>query len=910
MQCSRCRCDVAAGSRDCPSCGAPIDDGAGTATYANPVASRPLSTDPIDEARFIPGTMLASRYRIVSLIGRGGMGEVYRADDLKLGQPVALKFLPGSLAGDRARLARFHQEVRVARQVSHPNVCRVYDVGEADGQTFLSMEYVDGEDLASLLRRIGRLPANKAIQVARQLCAGLAAAHDRGVLHRDLKPANVLLDGRGHVRIADFGLAEVADGRREAYVIGGTPGYMAPEQLNGHGVTIRTEVYALGLILYEIFTGQAALERSGAFAAPRSSDSSRPTLPSTIIHDIDPIVERVILKCLEADQDRRPASALEVAAALPGGDPLAAALAAGETPSPDMVAAAGDIGSLSRAASATYLAFTVIALSSLAVLSPRLMLLSVAGVDKEPAVLVERARTIAKNLGYENRPVDEAYGYQGDLDYLRYVALHDRSPSRWDALKTSRPNGVTFWYRQSRRPMTSMTFRLYGVGRVRPDDPEETQPGMLSVRIDPAGRLVGLSSAPGPADASGTTSGTPDWRRVFAESALPMAGFSRASPQIPPANSAETRAAWEGADPDRPEIALRVEAAAANGRVVFLDAFPPVARIDQGRQASASARAERATALVAACITVLIWAGAGLLARRNVREGRGDRRGACRLSLYIAAIYLLANAIGAHHAGGFVGEIDLMRMLLALALYVGAGAWLMYMAVEPYLRRVWPEVLIGWSRVLAGRFRDPRVGRDVLVGACAGVLAALTMQLAGLASRWIGLPTPLLGLAAPGLPAGQLVVSARDGLEFVIRELNLATALVLVFAVALVFFKILLRSRTGAALVLVVLFGVLVVSQIPLEGLQGGEWALFLASLIISAALPVLLLVRFGVLSMIAWVWVYFLTFAVPVTFDSSAPYAETSWLIVGTILALAAYGFRTAVGRRPIALARLDPQL
>src|SRR5215467_10886101 len=226
MRCTRCQSDVPAGSRYCPSCGAPID-GTESATRVNPnPPPHPLRTNPLDEGRFIPGAMLTSRYRIVSLIGRGGMGEVYRADDLKLGQPVALKFLPGGFANDPARLARFHQEVRVARQVSHPNVCRVYDIGEADGQAFLSMEYVDGEDLASLLRRIGRLPADKALQVARQLCAGLAAAHDRGVLHRDLKPANVLLDGRGHVRISDFGLAVFADERREPHVIAGTPAYM------------------------------------------------------------------------------------------------------------------------------------------------------------------------------------------------------------------------------------------------------------------------------------------------------------------------------------------------------------------------------------------------------------------------------------------------------------------------------------------------------------------------------------------------------------------------------------------------------------------------------------------------------------------------------------------------------------
>ena len=153
------------------------------------------STAEIDHGRFAPGSILDQRYRIVGRLGKGGMGEVYRADDLRLGQPVALKFLPESVDRDPARLTQLHTEVRMARQVSHPNVCRVYDVGEYEGHTFLSMEYVDGEDLASLFRRIGRFPQDRAIELARQICAGLAAAHDRGVVHRDLKPANIMLDG-------------------------------------------------------------------------------------------------------------------------------------------------------------------------------------------------------------------------------------------------------------------------------------------------------------------------------------------------------------------------------------------------------------------------------------------------------------------------------------------------------------------------------------------------------------------------------------------------------------------------------------------------------------------------------------------------------------------------------------------
>ena len=154
-------------------------------TAARPVAPRDDQT-----TRFTPGTLVAGRYRIVSPLGKGGMGEVYRADDIRLGQPVALKFLPAALAADSSRLERLVDEVRIGRQISHPNVCRLYDIGEAAGHHFLVMEYVDGEDLASLLRRIGRLPGDKALEIARGLCAGLAAAHENGIIHRDLKPDN------------------------------------------------------------------------------------------------------------------------------------------------------------------------------------------------------------------------------------------------------------------------------------------------------------------------------------------------------------------------------------------------------------------------------------------------------------------------------------------------------------------------------------------------------------------------------------------------------------------------------------------------------------------------------------------------------------------------------------------------
>src|SRR5262245_2194388 len=342
MRCPACRHDVIAASQFCPSCGARI--GSSAAATQTAIDSY-LHTGPPDGTQVAQGTVLNGRDRIFGLIGRGGMGEVYRADDLTLSQPVPLKFLPKQTAYRAEQLERFRAEVRLARQISHPNVCRVHDIAEAAGQVFLSMEYVDGEDLASLLRRIGRLPQDKALDIARQLCDGLAAAHARKVLHRDLKPANVLIDGRGQAHLADFGLADFAGRHRGTAEVAGTPGYMAPEQLDGRELSTRTDLHALGLVMYEMFTGRRALSADGA-ASDRLRAWTPPVSPSTHVPELDPAIDRIIMRCLEPDPARRPASAEAVAAALPGGNALTAMIAAGETPSPETVAAAGEPGTL------------------------------------------------------------------------------------------------------------------------------------------------------------------------------------------------------------------------------------------------------------------------------------------------------------------------------------------------------------------------------------------------------------------------------------------------------------------------------------------------------------------------------------------------------------------------------------
>ena len=264
------------------------------------------------------GKVLAGRYRILRLLGRGGMGEVFQAEDLVLGQAVALKLLPTSLEGYTEHQRRLLEEVRLARQVTHANICRVHHVEEVDGIFFLTMEWIDGETLAERLEREGRLPGTQTVEIAHQICRGLTAAHERGVLHRDLKPANIMIDRQGMVRLTDFGLAALAEETEEDKSLGlGTPSYMAPELFNGCPASVRSDLYALGAVLYKLVTGRPTLNARSVQELAILVHDTAPEPPSSHVKNLDAALERTILRCLEKNPQKRPLSALEVAAMLP-----------------------------------------------------------------------------------------------------------------------------------------------------------------------------------------------------------------------------------------------------------------------------------------------------------------------------------------------------------------------------------------------------------------------------------------------------------------------------------------------------------------------------------------------------------------------------------------------------------------
>jgi hypothetical protein len=890
--CPACNNDTPDGSRFCPSCGGALDPSVSDATRtsieddraseASPAPPPSTSQPSLDKARFLPGTELAGRYRIVGLLGRGGMGEVYRAEDLKLGRPVALKFLPSGLERDPGRLERLLNEVSVALRVTHANVCRVYDIAESEGQHFLSMEYVDGEDLGSLLRRIGHLPKDKALQIARQMCAGLAAAHDEGILHRDLKPANVMLDGRGRAKIADFGLARLEHTIEGDEVRSGTPAYMAPEQLAGKEVTVRSDIYSLGLVLYELFTGKPAVTGKTAAEITKQHQRTTPTSPSSHVEGFDPAVERVILRCLERDPANRPGSAMAVAAALPGGDPLAAALAAGETPSPQMVADAGTEGGLRPPVALACVAVLLAGTIGVGFAVGSSFLVAQAPFDRAPQLLRAKAEEIIKTAGYTEPPTDWTSDYESDGDWLTH-ARQQPAESRWTDVSTVRPSPVHYWYRQSPRNLVtpSMTFV------VTPDNPPETVSGMAGVRLDSRAQLLRLLVVPPQRDESETPPSDVDWSPLIEASGLEPSSLTSVRPIWNPPVAHDVRVAWETTYPDQPDVTVRVEAAAYRGRPVWFEVILPWTRAS-GMAAAPSTAGQTAANVALLSIFGMIVIGGGLLARRNLRLGRGDRQGAFRVAVLVLSQTVLAWSALAHHVLAFA-EVGWVVWVLSRGLFFGACFWMSYVALEPYVRRLWPETLITWSRLIQGRFNDPRVGRDVLLG---GVAASVIL----LFSRvWFDALKPSLGMGASEpnswvwfLEGGQAIFYGIGA--SLLGALQGAMGLLLL----IVLFRILLRNRWAAIIAMWLLWS-------TVQTLGSADPSIDWIFHLLTNAVFLFVLIRLGLLAGIATLWFVLLALSIPFTVDFSSWYAVYSLIAVAVLVAVALYSFYISLAGRPL---------
>jgi serine/threonine-protein kinase len=667
------------------------------------------STD-FRHGRFEPGQRLGSRYRIVARLGAGGMGEVYRADDLELGQSVALKFLPEHVATDESWLRRFRNEVRTARHIAHPNVCRIYDIAEQDGHVFLSMEYVDGEDLSGVLRRLGRPSPEKAVEIARQICLGLAAAHDSKVLHRDLKPANIMIDGRGRVRITDFGLAGFLDELEGVEARAGTPAYMAPEQLDRGEVSIRSDIYTLGLILHELFTGRSVFDTNDVEELKRKHASGSVTPPSTTTDEIDPAVERVIRRCLEADPEQRPQSAYQVLAALPGGDPLAMALAAGEMPSPELVANARDAGGLrpllAVGLGAALLAFLAITYSFYAgtTVMP----------ERSPAVLSVVAGQILEELGYGDLPRASVSGY--DVNAQLYTSLRSSPRSYEELAGGDWPPRFRYWRRWTDGRFEPVHFHVPEV--LAFDGAIRDSTGTATVALDSTGRLIGLLVSPSLPGSSPVPLEDVDWSPVFDRANLDEADATEVPPGTRPPVDCDEVVAWRIEGSDERGDSVTVQMGAAGGRANYFEYLGLDASMGETYEKT-SATTMTWNVYVSTTIEILMV----VFAFHNVRRGRGDRRNALRCALLLGGLFGVLELLSLPLAGpiepwwiidsvwGRAGGHVLIHALVV---------WVMYMAVEPYVRQIWPRMLVGLVRLLSGRLRDPAVGREVLIGVATG----------------------------------------------------------------------------------------------------------------------------------------------------------------------------------------------
>jgi serine/threonine-protein kinase len=794
------------------------------------------------------------------------MGEVYRADDLKIGQPVALKFLPADLERDPSRLQRLLGEVRIARQVSHPNVCRVHDVVELDGHHFITMEYVDGEDLAALLRRIGRLPQEKALDLARQIGAGLAAAHVQGIVHRDLKPANIMLDGQGRARITDFGLATAAEAARGKEALSGTPAYMAPEQRAGGEITPRTDVYALGLVLFEMFTGRKAL-RSSTQPASDSRAGEMTGSPSSFVPGLDPAIDSGILRCLETDPAKRPDSAVGLLAVLPGGDPLEAALRAGETPSPEMVAAAGEEGSPSSAK-----AWGWFGLALLAAVAAILLFAGATGLDQvpmphSPDILRERARDIVHRFGGDGTPRSVEWWFDLDDGYTEWSLGKNPPPS----LAGVRPSPLQFHYRDSPAPMVSNES-------MRPTrrDPAPFWSGESYVALDPQGNLLEFSRIGRQVAPTDTGHVAPvDWNPVLALTGVDIHDLRAVQPLWTPDVPCDARSAWVA---NRRGGTARIEAAAWRGKPVWLRTIAPWERAERESQGTPYGYAGLAFFVAMVAIIVLAFA---VLARHNLRLGRSDTRGALRAALTVFISFTLADALVFRWT---IEPIHLFRWMLRLHYLPALAAWLVYLGIEPFLRRRWPRRLIASTRLLTGRLADPLVGREVLLGFLAGTAIVLARCLPAVLERRSD-ASFLVGVVPLGRGADYWAMIADILGEGVMRGLSSFGTLLLL--------RVLFRRDAAAWLGLGIMW---VLISVPSWNMSALEWLG-----IVAATACFVLAVRVGLVAAMVAVIVSDIIAVTPLTLDFSRWYAWRTGAAALLLFAIAVWGFRAAMGRRRI---------
>ena len=684
-----------------------------------------------------------------------------------------------------------------------------------------------------------------------------------------------MLDQAGKVRLMDFGLATV--GAAED-VRAGTPAYMAPEQLLGREATERSDIYALGLVLYELFTGRRAFTASTLNELIEQHQRGDLTPPGAIVPGLDPAIDRVILRALDPDPARRPGSALALSAALPGGDPLAAALAAGETPSPEMVAAAGEGAGLARRVALPIFLLALLGMADSYVVALWTHPLERIRPELTGEVLAQKARDALRQLGYDERPVDEHYGFEWDGALIRHVREEDDSPE-WDAVVTSRPSPLIFRYRRSQSPMLGLQFHhdLLTPGIVTMDDPAPIESGMIQLTLDHAGHLISFEAIPPQReDSPGAQPAALDWGPVLSLAGFDPASLQPVEPQWNWLASADTRAAWTGEWPGsgRP---LRIEAAALRGRPVAFQAIGQWTR--PWRTPEPGSGQETALVTVIFFLTIAVLVAAGTLAVKNQREGRGDMRGAQSLAGAVAVLLWILWLCQVH-VSGTVGLLGIFLLAVCTTVFYAVLFWALYLALEPFVRRHWPQTLVSWTMLLSGRVRDQVVGRDVLIGVLLGAVTGLLIRSVELTSAglmWI--PTDLLDGSRS--TAGLLVMTVLQAIR---------TALF--FAFILFLLKLLLRNQWLAAAAFALIFAGLDF----LEALTGDQPMIDVVVTILIFGLFAFAFLRWGLTTLAVGVMVTELLLMLPATASLGAWYVGSAMLVLALPVALATWALFTTI--------------
>ncbi len=605
------------------------------------------------------------------------------------------------------------------------------------------------------------------------------------------------------------------------------------------------------------------------------------------MRDLDPAVERIILRCLERDPARRPASALVVAAALPGGDPLAAALASGETPSPDALAAAAETDAIAVGRGLALVGALVACIAIYVVLSPRATMADLVPLDKSPDVLADRAQQIIAEFGYTDPPSDTAQNFVIPPDYPRWLVDTDQTTNRWNPARVRKGPALLFWYRTSPRQLEPDSPSP----QVSPTDPGLTLTGQTLVILDTRGRLVEFRRVPLQRDKAVSPFTAPDWDTAFRAAGLSLATFSAVSPEWTPKDFADLRAAWEGPLPDAPDIRVRIEAAAYRGRIVSLYTVGPWTR-PRAMEAPPRSTMVAALRIFAGLLWIAVLAGALLLARHNVRANRADRRSAARLAALFLAIQTAAWAIGGHHVGS-LEEVNSFFRVFGNVVLNAVLLWALYLALEPYGRRFWPDGLLGWTRLFSGHVRDPRIGREILIGAALGGALMIVDLARSLMLYVIGRPPGIPGagadvttLAGPG----NLALSWAN--EFY-GSVQTAFVVVLVF----VGLRLIMRRTWIAVAVGVLLVTGAVMQNVPTGGVLWVHGVIQLVTIgIITFAI-----FRFGLLVTTVMILVDNVPTAVPIVTHGPSWAARPGHLSIALVVSLACFGFYAARAGQPL---------